>query len=135
MKITLLLVNLSNLGHVEDESTSVNFLSKYPHRSHQFCSWNLYSHFPSRTTWSNRKIITVTVNKIIFLDNVLESRRRRHPCLTSLMCPAVRRALQSHAPQILQVICQPRSQGLSSLQEAYKRHTGNEVGQMFTRTS
>ena len=46
-----------------------NFLSKYPHCSHQFYSCYVYSHFPSRATWSNCKIITVTGNSI--LDNVL----------------------------------------------------------------
>ena len=53
----------------------MNFTSKYPHRSHQFYSWNVYSHFPSRATWSNRKMITVTGNNI-FSQRSLSRRRR-----------------------------------------------------------
>ena len=71
-------------GLVVDESTwrwIFNFISKYPHRSHQFYSWNVDSHLPSRATWSNRKIITITEN------NIFKQRsrsRRRRPCLRSL---------------------------------------------------
>ena len=72
-------------GHVEDESTwrrIFKFLFKYPHRSHQFYSWIAHSHFPSRTTWSNRKIITVTGNNIF---RQRSRSRRRRPCLRSLI--------------------------------------------------
>ena len=62
--------------------TIFNFLSEYPHRSHQFYSWVVHSHFPSRTTWSNRKIITVTGNNIFRQRS--RSRRRRRACLRSL---------------------------------------------------
>ena len=72
-------------GHVEDESTwrrVFNFLFNCPHRSHQFYSWIAHSHFPSRTTWSNRKIITVTGNNIF---RQRSRSRRRRPCLRSLI--------------------------------------------------
>ena len=72
-------------GHVEDESTwrrIFNFLFNCPHRSHQFYSWIAHSHFPSRTTWSNRKIITVTGNNIF---RQRSRSRRRRPCLRSLL--------------------------------------------------
>ena len=72
-------------GHVEDESTwrrIFNFLLNCPHRSHQFYSWIAHSHFPSRTTWSNRKIITVTGNNIF---RQRSRSRRRRPCLRSLL--------------------------------------------------
>ena len=42
----------------------------------------MHSHFPSRTTWSNRKIITVTGNNIF--RQRCRSRRRR-PCFRSLI--------------------------------------------------
>ena len=72
-------------GHVEDESTwrrIFNFLFNCPHRSHQFYSWIAHSHFPSRTTWSNRKIITITGNNIF---RQRSRSRRRRPCLRSLV--------------------------------------------------
>ena len=71
-------------GHVEDESTwrrIFKFLFKCPHRSHQFYSWIAHSHFPSRTTWSNRKIITVTGNNIF---RQRSRSRRRRPCLRTV---------------------------------------------------
>ena len=82
-------------GHVEDESTwrrIFKFIFKCPHRSHQFYSWIAHSHFPSRTTWSNRKIITVTGNNIF---RQRSRSRRRRPCLRSLICKFVTFSLPS----------------------------------------
>ena len=64
-----------------------NFLSKCPHHSLQFYSWNVDSHFPCRTTWSNRKLFIVTGNNIF---RQRSRTRRRCSCLRSLM-PLVKR--------------------------------------------
>lgn len=41
----------------------------HPHRSYQFHSWSIDTHFPCSTTWVNRKIITMQGN-YIFLYKV-----------------------------------------------------------------
>ena len=52
--------------------------------SQQLCSWNVYSHFPSRATWSNRKIIAVKGNNIFRKRSLSPLFRRLH---IEKLCP------------------------------------------------
>ena len=69
--------------HVRTWWNIIYIFPKPPHRSSQFYSCNVDTHFPFRTTWGYNEIYSITGNDIFRRRSGW--RRRRRPCVSSLL--------------------------------------------------